>query len=161
MFSSKEDVLKRIKDIIKNDYSLIEFNYIGIKNTKIKLKCNKCDFIFERNLKVFLRRGATCPHCESTNKTWTKKDVQNLINKYSNEFNVIEYKNQREILVEHNVCGYRFNKFLHNITQNNVIKCPKCDLNKSMGEEKIKTWLDNNSIRYERQKRFKNCRNSF
>lgn len=159
MFSSKEDVLKRIKDIIKNDYSLIEFNYIGIKNTKIKLKCNKCDFIFERNLKVFLRRGATCPHCESTNKTWTKKDVQNLINKYSNEFNVIEYKNQREILVEHNVCGYRFNKFLHNITQNNVIKCPKCDLNKSMGEEKIKTWLDNNSIRYERQKRFKNCRN--
>lgn len=159
MFSSKEDVLKRIKDIIKNDYSLIEFNYIGIKNTKIKLKCNKCDFIFERNLKVFLRRGTTCPHCESANKIWTKKDVQNLINKYSNEFDVIEYKNQREILVEHNVCGYRFNKFLHNITQNNVIKCPKCDLNKSMGEEKIKTWLDNNSIRYERQKRFKNCKN--
>ena len=101
----------------------------------------------------------SCPHCESANKIWTKEDVQNLINKYSSEFNVIEYKNQREILVEHNVCGYRFNKFLHNITQNNVIKCPKCDLNKSMGEEKIKTWLDNNSIRYERQKRFKNCKN--
>ena len=65
----------------------------------------------------------SCPHCESANKIWTKEDVQNLINKYSSEFNVIEYKNQREILVEHNVFGYIFKKFLNKFTFSSVVVC--------------------------------------
>ena len=91
------------------DYSLVE--YIN-NRTKVKIKCNSCGEVFERNPYSFLQ-GFAC-HCKSKNKTF-KKTVEQFIeearqihgDKY--DYSLVEYINNRtKVKIKCNSCGKIF-----------------------------------------------------
>ena len=86
--------------------------------------------------------------------TETFKDkVYNLV---GNEYTVLsEYISSREkISFKHNKCNRIFKMRPNNFQQGQ--RCPYC--NESKGEKYIEEFLINNHIKYEKEKRFKDCK---
>lgn len=156
---NQNDAFDIIDSKYKDKYVIIPFDYIGKQKTEVDLVCKKCNHKFTRNYHRLRFYDVPCPSCESYYKTWSIKRAQNLINKYSEDYRVIECNNANDIYIEHIPCGHIFKRASHNIYQNGGAKCPKCINKESIGSETITKWLDEKGFYYIKEYRFSDCRN--
>ena len=121
-----EDFIEKSKQIHKNryDYSLVEY----IKGTlKVKIKCKKCNKIFEQTPTKHLR-GRGCNLCNKTKNKSIDNFIEksNIVHKNKYDYSLVDYKNNRRkikiICHKHGV----FEQTPHNhIDQKQG--CPKCN----------------------------------
>lgn len=117
------EVEERIKLKHGNKFTLI--GKYKNKTTKVKTKCNTCNYIWDANMEN-LWTGFGCPSCANQVKKTTevfKKEVYELV---GDEYSVVgEYVgNKIPILMRHNTCGNEFKISPKNFLHNNQ-RCPK------------------------------------
>ena len=141
------------------DYSLVE--YIN-RFTKIKIICKKHG-IFEQTPDNHLK-GKGCPICghkigglkrRITLKEFIDRAQQIHGDKY-NYSNVCYNKINTKIEINCIKHG-KFYQTPHNHL--NGRGCPKCS--ESRGEKEVRLFLEKNNIKYQREKKFKNCKNKY
>lgn len=124
--------------------------------TKTKFKCSKCNNTFERPPKaVWIRKNTRCHTCSPTVKLTQQEAEQKSL--------LVGIKLKGKYLGSHTKAKYEcpICKKDWYVTPNTIWtkKSKGCGCLVSYGEHIIKEWLDNQNIIYERQKRFRNCRN--
>lgn len=141
---------------LTNDYIFLE----EYKNNDTHLKCKheKCGHVWEITPHHFLA-GVRCPKCANNIKKTQNEFVKEVHLKRGNSYKVIgTYKNNMTpIEILHEECGNSWNvipvKFLAGRS------CPYCvDRNNSKNVIIIKDWLNKNSIDFEVEKSFDDCK---
>lgn len=149
---------REIEEINKGEYILKSIYTTNVDLVTIFHSVCKREFsIIPRN---FLSRKR-CPLCSKdiTGK-WRVKStdffIKELFNVYGEEFSVVGeyYGANLPILVKHNICGNKWSPTPHSLLTGSG--CPKCS--SSRGERAISKILDENSIEYFSEYRFKECR---
>jgi len=146
----------KLKHGNKYDYSLVEYKN---SQTKVKIICSVHGYFQQRPDMHLLRNG--CPKCKfdmlanlsrSNKNDFIKKAVKIHGNKYN--YSLVEYKNtDTKVKI---ICS-KHGEFLQSPHKHLMKRgCPKCKSSK--GEIKIRNFLEENGIKYEEQKRFKECR---
>lgn len=156
---TKEEFIQKAIKIHGNkfDYSLSDYKN---NNTKIKIIC-KTHGVFEQTSNDHLT-GYGCWECgvikRAKAKTLNHEEFvmkANIVHKNKFDYSKLVYKNSRSkveiICKEHGQFSQRANSHLKGSG------CPSCT--ESKGEERIKKYLEKNKIVFERQKRFKECKN--
>ena len=131
------------------DYSLL--NYVNIR-TKVDLICKEHGKfeIFPKHLIYKKHQG--CYKCENKRLFLEKvKKVHNNVYNYS----LVKYSDAHDSIII--ICKKHgpFEQLAYQHT--NGCGCPKC--NESKGEKEIRNFLIKNNIKYESQKKFKDCKN--
>lgn len=154
---SKEDFIKKSNKIHNNryDYSLVI--YYNMK-TKVKIICPDHG-IFEQTPNSHLHNKRGCSKC--TNKKWDNKifiEKANEIHNNKFDYSLVEYINSstkvKIICKKHGVFEQR--PALHINRQQG---CPICS--ESKGEIKINNYLEKKKLKFKRQHRFNDCKNTF
>ena len=155
---SDKDFLQELH--YKHPHIIVVGKYISAK-TKILFRCSKCSEMFYMTPDSILHSKYGCPKCAqySITKSQTKTHEQFVLElkKINPNLEPIEqYKTDHEkIKVKCKVHNFVWmvspNKILHKNTG-----CPKCAVYKN--EKKICDILDTLNIKYELQKRFKDCK---
>lgn len=109
--------------------------------------------------------GKRCPDCAKNHRSEIfRNSIENIVSEITacggkllnpNEYTNNRTKNLRIICPS---CDREFLTSYVLFTQHGGQLCPDCSKTKSNGEERIKKFLDNNSIRYEQQYWFHDCR---
>lgn len=142
---------ERIYEKYGDEYTLIgEYN-----SAKVTIRHNICSKEHKVSSSSFLG-GRGCFDCYGNKAKTTDQFKQRVFELVEEEYEVLgEYKNNRiKIKMKHNTCSHEYS-----VTPDAFIggnRCPNC--RESKGERIIKRWLDANLIKYEIQKKFKNCR---
>lgn len=116
---------QEVKSLVGNEYIFLD-PYVNTR-TKLKVKHNKCNNVYEVKPNSFLT-GYRCPYCSSkATKTNTqfKKEVFDLV---GNEYTFLDtYVNDgTKIKVRHNKCGKVYMVNPSNFIQGN--RCPYCNI---------------------------------
>lgn len=144
-------ILLTEKQEIKNNDSYIE--YI-------------CPFHGLHQMKISnFRSGKRCPEC-GRNKLRTifqlsNEEVKNRINNCGGVWiNELEYKNmyEKNLIILCPECGKPFKTSLSLFTEHGGQLCDDCSNQRSVGETKIKKYLENNKIIFIPQKTFEDCK---
>jgi very-short-patch-repair endonuclease len=142
----------------KFDYGLVEY----VNNTKlIKIKCNKCNNVFNTIPYNFLR-GCGCKMCNrkklSDSRVRSVDEIKKIANNVHNniyDYSLLVSVNSRKkvkiVCHKHGV----FEQILSIHLRGHG--CPLCNISK--GEFKIKQWLDDKKIKYIQQFKFHGCKN--
>lgn len=145
-----ESLRSDMENQVGNEYSLISDEYINNKS-KIKIKHNKCNNIFETTADNFLNKKRRCPKCSLkqrakkhtlTHEEFLKKLPKDTFNNYEILTKYTKRKNKIKVLCKkcNNIFTLTADDFL------NGNRCPHCRI--SLGEEKIAKWLDSNDYEY-------------
>jgi Zn ribbon nucleic-acid-binding protein len=143
-----------VYDLVGNEYTVLGL-YIN-NRTKIKMKHNKCNHIWDIQPDSFLL-GTRCPMCQHRSFRKTNDEfIKAVYDLVGNEYVFLEdyINNETKIKVKHQICGFDYKvkpiKFLSGQ------RCPKC--NESKGEKIISNILRNNLIKFDSQCTFPDCR---
>lgn len=150
--TSKEYTYKFNK-VLKGKYELLS-EYTGSSN-RVLVKHLKCGNTYDAEAGKFLSDGGYCAYCSGQVKT--KDDVINQINSLSNnEYELISnYKNNySKVELRHKKCGNIWKVRMVDFVRGS--RCPYCG--SSNGEKLIKTYLEENHIPFEQQKKFPTCK---
>lgn len=149
---------EKVKSIAGDNF--IFFGKFVNVRTHMNCFCSKCKITFRISPMKFLD-GRRCPDCYYNSLRLTDDEVQQrLDSKYPGEFKLssafrgVDYKTD----ITHLICGRIFNIQPNNIMSNGQY-CPNCISKVSYGEMAVKKFLDDNSIKYEMNKRFPSCKN--
>lgn len=143
-----------VKKMFGDEYVVLG-EYIAT-NVPILMKHMKCGLEFKR-IPRELKQKVLCPHCRRPYYKQDTKMFSERINiKYNGKYEIVsEYKSAREkILVKCKKCNKIWESTPDRLISNHG--CPICSI--SRGEEKIKKWLDENSINYKQQYTNKKCK---
>jgi len=146
-----------VHDLVGNEYSVLG-EYKDTK-TKIQMKHNKCNHVYEVNPSAFLR-GIGCPKCFGTPKKTTKQFKKEVYDLVKDEYKVLgTYTTAlKRIKIRHETCKHEYH-----VKPNNFLsgyRCPLCsDKNNSKGIKIIKECLDRKSVYYKTEEKFPNCKN--
>ena len=151
-----DEIYEKINNLYENKYDLSNFVFKN-SNVKSDVICN-IHGKFKITLSNLLK-GIGCPNCASKIcKHNTASLIEKLIKIRGDKYNYskVIYKNSLKdkidiICKDHGIFSQCANNHL------NGQDCPSCN-NKSRGEEKIKQYLIDNNIIFEREKAFNNCR---
>ena len=141
----------------KCDFDIL---YDGPATQKKKIKCKNCGCVMERSLVSLLNTPEHCDNCHKYRtgvSHYSLEEVQNKLDiSFSKEYQLLQYKGMtKEALLKHNNCGYVFKiRELGDLFEGRNRGCPKCYQFKSIGEQKIRNYLDNRNIEYIPQKTF-------
>lgn len=115
---------KEVYDLVGDEYTVLG-EYKKSK-TKILMKHNKCGHEWEVAPNNFISKRSRCPKCFGSIKKTTEIFINEVKNKYKNEYTVIgEYKDSHaKIKMRHNICGYEWEVKPYSFLNNR--KCPKC-----------------------------------
>lgn len=109
-------------------------------------------------------RGHKCIECSYEtrfeNVKLNKDYIHNVIKSKGDKWlNPDEYTNciDRNMKIRCS-CGNTFMTSFANFTKANIFRCPTCSHKESLGELKIREFLDLHKIKYEQEKRFSDCR---
>lgn len=148
-----EQLKNEIYNKVGNEYSLLSDTYTNNKS-KIKIKHNKCNNIFETNADNFLNRGRRCPKCaieiRAEKHSLTHEEFLNKLSKETLEnFDILtKYtKRKNKIKVLCKKCNTIFSLTADEFLNGN--RCPKCRASK--GETKIRNILNNLNISFKEQ----------
>ena len=156
--TTKEFIEKAI-DIHGNryDYSLTE--YIDW-HEKIKIICKEHG-IFESSASGHIHDKNGCPECmkqflhdkfASSKEDFMKK--AHIVHEYKYDYSLVEYKNYHtNIEIICNIHGIFVQEVGNHLSGKG---CPKCK--SSLGEKRIREFLQENNINFEEQKRFEECK---
>lgn len=154
---TNERYLKQLKDVLHEFEQVTD--YIGA-DEPVKFIHKVCGRKFEvRAIDFAIRKR--CPLCGLENtgserRLSHERFLETLSRESRTNYKIIsEYKNSRTPLkVKRNDCGHEFEMIPHDI-RTRPWQCPSCSLSK--GERKIKLFLDENEVLYERQYSFSEC----
>lgn len=141
---------QEVYTLVGDEYTFLD-SYVNAK-TKLRVKHNKCNFIYSVAPTNFLR-GSRCPHCYIVNKPKSdnlfKQEVSSLV---GDEYTILDtYTNaESKIRLRHNKCGNVYKTRPRTFLQG--YRCPYC--NSPKGETVITKLLDTLNIDYEYQKTF-------
>ena len=132
-----------------------EYTVLGeYKNVraKIKMRHNKCGTEYSSKVADILS-GSECPKCNGNMKPTTDMFIKRISKLYGNRYEILsEYINSyTKIKVKDNYCKHEFY-----IVPSMLVEgygCNKCK--ESIGERLVRTTLDNNNIKYIKEKVFK------
>jgi hypothetical protein len=155
----KEKFLKSCQKKYGNkfNYDLIEYDCM---KTKIKIKCNQCNNIFEQRPSSHLSDSKGCPYCAVIGRTHALADFCNLAKKRHEEkfdYSFVEYVNNYTMIkIFCKSCNNIFEQrpFSHLYGQG----CPSCDglrSSESKGENRVAKYLSKNNIEFIKNKTFK------
>ena len=137
----------------KYDYSLVK--YVDTK-TKVKIIC-QIHGIFEQLPSAHIYKKIGCPDC-SGNKSLTTEEFIGKARKTHGDrydYSLVEYKtSQAKVKIICHIHGIFEQIALNHL---NGTGCPVC--NSSKGEIQIEKYLQENNIKYIRQKKFEQCKN--
>lgn len=148
---TQEEFIRDVKNAVGDEYTVIG-KYINT-DTKVSIKHNICGNLFDVRPYLFLGKISTrCPHCYGNKKRTTEEFSEIVKNLTGDEYTVLgTYKNtDTSILIRHNICKKEFN--MRPACFKRGQRCPNCE--RSLGAEKIKKYLDNNSIKYRTEESF-------
>lgn len=153
-YKTSDDIIKNLKKIYKSNFDYSKINYTKA-TIKICIICNKCCKTFFQTFNQ-LKKGKGCPYCNSLKKNNEKfiKEAK-VVHKDKYNYSLVNYINRRtKVQIICNKCGKMFEQmpFKHLYGQG----CPHCNI--SFGEQTIEKWLKNKNIRFETQKKFKDCK---
>lgn len=118
-----DEFIKEVYELVKDEYSVLsEYkNYM----TKVKIRHNKCNYIWGVTPNSFLSGGGGCPNC--MNKKDPDEFIQEVYELVGDEYVFLEKYNgsMKKILCQHATCGYKWNIRPHNFLNGN--RCPKCN----------------------------------
>ena len=154
--SNTVEFIKKSKIIHGDKYDYILVDYKSA-HKKISIKCIKHDHIFEQTPHRHLIGGDGCPICGGSIKSNIKEFIEKSKKVHGDvyDYSLVDYKNNRTkvkiICPKHGLFTQTPNKHL--------LKrgCPVC--RESRGEKQVRVFLEENNIKYERQKKFDDCRN--
>lgn len=141
----------------KYDFSIL---YENSAQEKIKIRCNRCGCEMQRSLVSLLNTPEHCDKCcryREGKSHYSKEEIQlRLDNEFNNEYELLEYQGlSKKALLKHKECGYIFTiTKLSDLFCYRNKGCPKCYQFKSIGERKIRDYLDREKIKYIPQKTF-------
>lgn len=142
-----------------------------IENTKllsqrILWKCKNCGFETRRTISEFLNKTDKCPCCQSKNIKKTNQQIDEEIQSlYGNEWlRIDDYVDSLTSIKFKHQCGFIRKISPHQLLSNSkkgFCSCPKCSKKESLGEKKIRLYLEANNIIYEEQKPIKTNNHTF
>lgn len=156
---SHEQFLKRVKDLVGDEYQVLSKykNYV----TKVLMLHTKCSKTFQ-SVPAYFFSGNGCPNCgrksSIANRTKTHdsflKEVYKLV---GNEYTFLEtYINSAtKIKVRHNSCDFEYLVRPNDFRKGH--RCPKCASSKGEGE--IRDYLTSMNIDFKEQYKFERCKN--
>jgi len=142
------------------DYNLVEFKDVK-KN--VKIICKKHNYIFEQSPDSHLRSVHCCPKClkeisKSTNRKGKEEFVREAIDIHGDIYNYdhVNYvNNNTKVKI---FCNLHKGFFYQIPRSHTHAKCGCYICNSSQGEVAVKTFLEKNKIKFEQQKKFKDCK---
>lgn len=154
-----EFVKERAKREGLPDYELLSTTYKTRKD-KLLWRHNVCNKTFLMSADGFFNRKNRCPHCRGGHRL-SQEDFITKVNELgNNEYEVLStYQTTHTmVLFRHKKCNKEFQMRPNNfIIKGN--RCPFCisfsGRIHSESEDKIETWLKENSIKFEREVKFK------
>lgn len=149
------DVREFIKENGKGD-KLISKNYINNKS-KLKIKCGKCNLIYQRSFSLYKRNTYWCNKCKG-NKKYTLEEVSEYIKSQGDKLLSTEYINgETPLKLE---CGH-CNKIMNlsfNSYKNNGRRCKFLSGGKKYDYENVKTIISkNNDVLITNENNYQNC----
>lgn len=152
---SKEDYLKDLKSICKNNYTLLG-EYDGI-NEKTSHKCNICGHIWNvtpSSLVYSYKNGKhSCPSCN--NMIRDDRDYTERLNDINTNIIALESYNGRKTPILHrcNICNHEWKSTPCSRLSGNG--CPSCSnkISQSKGELEIISFLEENELKVETRNR--------
>lgn len=91
---TKEEFIKKAKEIHSNKYDYSEVEYINNK-TKVKIKCNQCNNYFYQEPRMHIYQKQGCPYCNGGIKFTEADFIQKakLIHKDKYDYSFVNYVN--------------------------------------------------------------------
>lgn len=121
-YLSKEEVYKRINNVLGNDYVIIsdDLNENTYSTGSVELKHIICGNTYTTKITNVTHNKRKCPFC-SSNRTYTKDEVVSLL---GDEYSIVgDFKGYSKLnKVRHNKCG-RIIKVKPNLIYNGKAKC--------------------------------------
>ena len=145
--TSIEDIVKLVES---EGYTFIK-ELEGFKERRILIRCPE-GHEYDVNLGKF-KLGRRCPKCKDT--TFDYSFVKEYIEKEGYKLLTDNYINVFQKLILECPKGHKFEITFHNF-KNGGNRCPRCKSSK--GEKEITVILNNENIKYETQKTFKDCK---
>lgn len=160
MTKSEQKALRNIDDF--QEVELIEFIRVNKKSEKIKVKCLNCGTIFERWIHHFNNNPHNCPSCRPkkiANKLSLAQAQERTDAIFNGELELLEYKGNNTLInVKCKKCGEIFSSVPTCLWRSRTKGCPQCSKTISLGEKKIKEFLEKKQIQYIREYRFPDCK---
>ena len=152
MRKSQKEFLKEVKEIHGDKYKIISKYKTNMD--KVKIKCEICGHVWKIRAGHLLQ-GHGCPKCANVKKKTTKEFKEEVNNLVGEEFKVVSDYNgcKEKIIIYHQECNEEFITTPDYFLQN--LNCNNCSVSK--GENKIKRWLIENNINYDKEFTFKDC----
>lgn len=160
-------VIKSVQEAYKNAALYKEFkildSYKEKRSWKIKLKCLRCGFEFDRETRHFNESPHMCPKCHPKmfNMTITLEEAQKRINDVygENVLTILEYKGNNTITdIKCEKCSYVFQSVPVSLWGGRVRGCPICEKTKSLGEQSVEKYLKREKLEYKSQYCFLECK---
>lgn len=151
----KEKFITKAREIHGNKYDYSNVKYINAI-TPVEIIC-KIHGVFRQTPNNHISKKHKCPECKISkqldNDEFIKRSSQIHNNFY--DYSLVDYVNcLKKVIIICPIHG-KFDQRPYNHTKG--IGCPYC--NESKGEKFIVTYLNNNDIKFSRQKKFDNCVN--
>ncbi|AUT06224.1 hypothetical protein SPSF3K_01499 [Streptococcus parauberis] len=154
---TNNEFTKEVKMIWGDKYIVLDV----YKNSKEKVvcKCSECGNEFKISpVKLISKdRPRGCPNCKSKKTAdRCRKELSVFKNEIGNDFEVLtEYKNARsKIIIKHLKCGRKFETLPDGFLKSKL--CKYCG--KSLGEDKIRKFLEKNGVEFIEQYKINECR---
>ena len=139
----------------KYDYS--NFEYITA-TTKSEIKCNDCNEIFQQSPDAH-KQGHGCPKCSGNVKLTLEEFIRRselTHGKDTYDFSSVNYiNNQTKVSLKCNKCNQISMIYPQPFWEGQG--CHFCGKRYSLGEMKVKKFLESKNINFTQQKRFKKC----
>lgn len=134
----------------KYDYSLVEYKNT---DTKVNIICNKCGNIFSQSPYKHIRRKQGCPFC-ANNRAFTKEDfIQRAKKLHGDKYDYSKTVYIRAVDKVEIFCK-KCNKYFWQEARTHMYRAGCCYCRESIGEEKIRSYLENKGIFPKGQKKY-------
>jgi hypothetical protein len=160
----KEEFIKKANNIYNNkyDYSLVEFKY---NNDKVKIICPAHGEFKQYVTHHIGKSKLGCPKCSYDVRSKDKRLTPNeflskldeiIIKNY--QYDLSDYKNMLSYIdITCKIHNTKYKQLAQSFIKGNL-GCPSCNTT-SLGELKIKNFLEKNEINYISQYKFEDCMN--
>ena len=161
----RDDYIKRLVDVCnKNNYTLLSSKEEIMNNTSV-IRYN-CPIQGEHSMRLAnLLSGKRCPKCaeDLARKRYqlSLDEVSKRVSDCGGEIlNIEEYTSRTNYNLKFRCseCGNIFKSSLQRYTQHGGQVCKNCSNDESLGEKKIRYFLEDRGIKFEKEKWFSDCR---
>ena len=127
---SLDDIKKRIQDLVKDEYVLIDEKNYKNTMTKTRIRHNKCGREYDVKMNSFFqrRRCSKCVILPGRIPVSLIEIKDRLYRQVGNEYELVNEKSyedtQTKTMIRHNTCGYEYSVIMNNFFHGN--RCPKC-----------------------------------